>query len=103
MPRRCRWARIFAVEYALIANTASGRVRGRPRHDPGPDARSDPEIFFLESLRGRTRQVRVPEAKAVSACCSVARGLPRARAEHPGALRGLWGGLTVQERQTQLR
>lgn len=59
-------------------------------------------MFFLESERGRTRQVRVAEAKTVCAVCPVMlscreHGL---NAQEPY---GIWGGLTVQERETQLR
>lgn len=62
----------------------------------------DPEMFFLESERGQTREVRVAEAKRVCAACPVMlscreHGL---KAQEPY---GIWGGLTVRERETQLR
>lgn len=68
----------------------------------GACRQGDPEMFFLESERGQTRELRVAEAKTVCAGCPVLRACREhgLNAQEPY---GIWGGLTVQERQTQLR
>lgn len=58
----------------------------------------DPEGFFVESQRGSTKGRREAAAKAVCGRCPVVREcLEHAlAADEPY---GIWGGLTVQERQ----
>ncbi len=62
----------------------------------------DPERFFLESERGHTREVLVAEAKAVCARCPVLQSC-REHGLSTAEPYGIWGGLTVQERETWLR
>ncbi len=62
----------------------------------------DPERFFLESKRGHTRDALVAEAKTVCARCPVMESCREhgLNAQEPY---GIWGGLTLQERETRLR
>lgn len=68
----------------------------------GACRQGDPELFFHESERGRTRQQKVASAKAICADCPVIQECLEhgVSAQEPY---GIWGGLTVEERRSELR
>ncbi len=61
----------------------------------------DPELFFPVSASGKSLE-QVTAAKAVCAACPV-RQECLAFAFRTGQAHGIWGGLTVEERQQALR
>ncbi len=62
----------------------------------GACRKADPRIFFLESDRGKTRERREHQAKALCATCPVIDQCLRhgLTVQEPY---GIWGGLTVNE------
>jgi WhiB family redox-sensing transcriptional regulator len=91
-----------------VAAVAHNKRLPPPAHDryawqlAGVCRQGDPERFFLESERGHTRDMLVTQAKAVCAPCPVLESCREhgLNAQEPY---GIWGGLTVQERETWLR
>lgn len=68
----------------------------------GSCRRADPELFFLESVRGHAKARQVAAAKAVCAACPVQQNcLEHGLTVHEPY--GIWGGLTVEERQERWR